>query len=55
MKLLSMCAATLIIAGSFETGYAAEKATADPVWHQDFIKAKSIARQSKKLLFVVFR
>ena len=55
MKLWSMCAATLIVAGSFETGYSAEQETADPVWHQDFIKAKSIARQSKKPLFLVFR
>ena len=55
MKLWSMCTATLIIAGSFETGYAAGKESADPVWHQDFIKAKSIARQSEKPLFVVFR
>ncbi len=55
MKLWSMCAATLIVAGSFETVYSAEKETADSVWHQDFVKAKSIARQSKKALFVVFR
>jgi len=55
MKLWSMCAATLIVAGSFETGYAADKETADPVWHQDFVEAKTIAKQSKKPLFVVFR
>ena len=55
MKLWSMCAATLIVAGSFETGYSAEKESADPDWHQDFIKAKSIARQSKQPLFVVVR
>ncbi|MCH7987693.1 MAG: hypothetical protein IID46_00930 [Planctomycetes bacterium] len=55
MKLLSMYAATLIVAGSFETAHATEKESADPVWHQDFVKAKSIARQSRKPLFVVFR
>ena len=55
MKLWSMYAATLIVAGSFEMGYSAEKESADPVWHQDFVKAKSIARQSRKPLFVVFR
>lgn len=27
----------------------------EPVWHKDLSKAKSIARKSKRPLFVVFR
>ena len=48
MKLFSMYAATLIVAGSFEMGHATEKESADRVWHQDFVKAKCLSRQWRK-------
>ncbi len=50
MKLLMSSVAVLFSLGAVEPSSAD-----DPVWHTDLKKARSIAREMKRPLFIVFR